>query len=59
MAGTIVVLVIMLVVRLLAPLVALAATFVLARWNGQRLKSMSWSPFRGYTAEFFPPEEER
>jgi hypothetical protein len=59
MASAVVVLGIMLIVRLLVSLIALAATCVLARWNGQSLKSMSWSLLRGYTAEFFPPGEER
>lgn len=52
MAGTLVVLVLVLVVRLLLWLVALAATSRLARRNGQQLKAMSWSFLRGYSAEF-------
>ncbi|MCA1707901.1 MAG: hypothetical protein LC808_33350 [Actinobacteria bacterium] len=57
MTGTLVVLVIGLIVPLLVRLVALAATFFLAKRNGQRLKSMSWSPVHGFTAEFFDSEE--
>ena len=57
MTGTLVVLVITLIVELLVVLVALAASFFLANRNGQRVKSMSWSPIHGYTAEFFEPEE--
>lgn len=56
MAGTLVVLVLVLVVRLLVALLALVATSRLARRNGQRVKSMSWSSLRGYTAEFFDIE---
>ena len=51
MTGTLVVLVVMLLAQLSVKVVALAATLLLARRNGYRLKSMSWS-FRGYTAEF-------
>jgi hypothetical protein len=57
MTGTLIVLVITLIVYLLVELLALVATFFLAKRNGQRLKAMSWSPVHGYTAEFFPPEE--
>ncbi len=57
MTGTLVVLVITLIIELLVVLVALAATFFLANRNGQRMKSMSWSPVHGYTAEFVAPEE--
>lgn len=56
MAGTYVVLAIGLIGPLLRPLLALVATSRLARSNGQRLKSMSWSPLHGYTAEFFDEE---
>jgi hypothetical protein len=56
MAGTLVVLVVMLVAQLSVKIVALAATFFLTRRNGYRVKSMSWS-LRGYTAEFHDIEE--
>ena len=45
-----------LITRLLLPLGALVATLFLARRNGLRLKSMSWSLRNGYTAEFFEEE---
>ena len=51
-----VVLVVMLLAHLGVRIIALAATFHLARRNGQRLKSMSWS-LRGYTAEFHDIKE--
>lgn len=59
MTGTLGVLVIILIVRLLVPLVALAASSFVARRDGQYLKSMRWPSIHGYTAEFFPPGEER
>jgi hypothetical protein len=55
MASTLVVLVVVLAAQLVVKLTALAATFFLARRNGYRLKSMSWS-YRGYTAEFHEKE---
>jgi hypothetical protein len=54
MTGTLVVLVIVLIVRLLAAPFVLAATFFLARRNGQSVKTVSWSPTRGYITEFSP-----
>ena len=57
MIGTLVVLVITLIAYLLVTLLALVATFFLAWRGGQHVKSMSWSPIHGYTAEFFQPEE--
>lgn len=51
MSSTLVVLVVVLLAYLSASNLALAATLFLARRDGQRLKSMSWS-LRGYTAEF-------
>jgi hypothetical protein len=59
MTGTVIVLVILLICRLLIWLVALAATSELAKRNGQALKSMSWSFRHGYTAEFFKPKNHR
>ena len=56
MTGALVVLVVTLFAQLGVKVIALAATFFLARRNGQRLKSMSWS-LRGYTAEFHDIEE--
>lgn len=56
MPGMLVVLVVMLLAHLGVRIIALAATFHLARRNGQRLKSMSWS-LRGYTAEFHDIKE--
>ena len=53
MTSTVIVLVIVLISRLLIWIVALAATSQLAKRNGQKLKSMSWSFRHGYTAEFF------
>ena len=58
MASTLVVLVVMLLAQLGVTIIALAATFYLARRNDQRLKSMSWS-LRGYTAEFHDIKEPR
>jgi hypothetical protein len=58
MTGTLVVLVVTLVLHLVVKLLALVATFVLAKCSGQHVKSMSWTPVHGYTAEFFPPEGE-
>ncbi len=57
MASTVIVLVLLLICRLLAPLLALVATSLLAKRNGQALKSMSWSSRHGYTAEFFEPKD--
>ena len=34
-----------------------AASFLLAKRNGQALKMMSWSLRNGYTAEFFEPKD--
>ena len=59
MAGTLAVLALLLISRLLLPLLALVVTSLLARHSGQHLKSMSWSSVHGYTAEFFEPEEPR
>lgn len=56
MAGTLVVLVVLLLVQLGVKIIALAATLLLARRNGQRLKAMSWS-LHGYTAVFHDNEE--
>ena len=56
MTGTLVVLVVVLFVQLIVKLVALAATFLLAKRNGERLKSMSWL-LHGYTAEFHEKPE--
>lgn len=60
MASTFLVLVFMLIAglgRLLIWLISLAATSRLASRRGQKLKAMSWSPTRGYSAEFSTPEE--
>ena len=57
MASTAFVLATLLISRLLAPLVALAATSLLAKRYGQDLKSMSWSSVHGYTAEFFEKKD--
>src|SRR5687768_10026461 len=43
MAGTIVVLVVLLIGGAYVPLIALSAVFLLARRNGQYVKSVSWS----------------
>lgn len=51
MSSTLVVLDIVLLAYLSVSILALAATLFLARRDGQRLKSMSWS-LCGYTAEF-------
>jgi hypothetical protein len=59
MASTLIVLVMLLICRLLAWLVALVATSWLARRNGQALKKMSWSFIHGYTAEFFQEKGHR
>lgn len=59
MTGTLAVLVILLIVRLLVGVLALVATFALAKRNGQTVKAMSWSPTRGFAAKFFPPHEGR
>ena len=56
MIGTLVVLVILLLAQLGVRIAALAATFFLARANGQRLKPVSWSR-REYTAEFHDIKE--
>lgn len=40
---------------LLVWILTVAATSWLAARKGQALKNMSWSVFRGFTAEFFPP----
>lgn len=56
MSSTLVVLVVGLLAYLSASILALAATLFLARREGQRLKSMSWS-LRGYTAEFHDIKE--
>jgi len=55
-AGTVFVLVILLICQLLLWLVGLAAIFLLTKRNGQGLKSMSWSFRHGFTAEFFKPK---
>lgn len=47
MSGTLVVLVVVLVAQLSVKILALAATFFLARRNGHRLKSMSSWSLRG------------
>lgn len=52
MTGTEIVLVIVLAVRILASLLTMLTAVVLAWRNGQRLRSVSWSPIRGFTAEF-------
>jgi hypothetical protein len=57
MAGTDLVLV-MLLSTLLCPVIALAVTFSLARRNHQALKKMSLSLRHGFTAEFFPRQED-
>jgi hypothetical protein len=57
MTGTVAVLVVVLIVRLLVGVLAMAATFILAKRNGQSVKAMSWSPTRGFAAKFFPPRE--
>jgi hypothetical protein len=57
MAGTVAVLVFLLIVRLLVGVLALVATFALAKRNGQSVKAMSWSSTRGYTAAFFPRDQ--
>jgi hypothetical protein len=59
MTSTVLVLVILLMCLLLACIVALAATFQLARRNGQAVKSMSFSPRHGITAVFFRPKNHR
>jgi hypothetical protein len=57
MASTLIVLVIMLICVSLAWLVVLAATFRLAKRNGQAVRSMSLSLRHGCTAEFFKKSE--
>ena len=59
MTGTVIVLVILLISRLLTWILGLVATSQLAKRNGQALKSMSWSFRHGYTAEFFKPKNHR
>jgi hypothetical protein len=54
MTGTLGVLVVTLIVYLLGWLLVLAATWSLARRNGQAVKSMKWSLVT-FSAEFFPP----
>lgn len=56
MLGTILVLVITLIVLTLIFLTALSIAFMLAKWHGQQLKSMSLSPTHGVTAEFYNSE---
>jgi len=58
-AGAFVVLVILLICQLLLWLVVLVAVFLLAKRNGQGLKSMSWSFRHGFTAKFFKPKGAR
>ena len=59
MVGTMLVLAIMLICRLLGLLAAVVATSLLAKRTGQAVKSMSWSFRHGYTAEFFEPKDVR
>jgi hypothetical protein len=49
---------VMFVAQLLVWLGGLAATCFLAGRLGLRVKAMKWSPVHGFSAEFFPPEEE-
>lgn len=56
MSSTLVVLVVVLVAHLTVSILELAATLFLARRDGQRVKSMSWS-LREYTAEFHDIKE--
>lgn len=56
MLGTILVLVITLIVVTLIFLSVLLTVFVLARRNGQQLKTLSLSPTHGVTAEFYNSE---
>lgn len=56
MSSTFIVLVVVLLAHLSVSIVALAASLFLARRDGQRLKSMSWS-LGGYTAEFHDIKE--
>jgi hypothetical protein len=58
MASTVIVLVVSLIGILAVGLVSMFATFHLAKRHGQRVKSVSLSLAHGFTAEFFPPEEE-
>lgn len=53
MPGTIIVLVVVLTLYLLFSVAFLVSASVLARRNGQKLRSVGWSPFRGCTAEFY------
>jgi len=56
MSSTFIVLVVVLLAHRSVSILALAASLFLARRDGQRLKSMSWS-LRGYTAEFHDIKE--
>ena len=56
MASTVVVLVV-LIVGPLGWIPFLVAHFLLAKRYGQSLKSVSWSIFRGFTAEFYKDSE--
>jgi hypothetical protein len=53
---TVLVMVALLILRLLLWLGAIAATSLLAKRNGQKLKKMSWSFLHGYTAEYYDSE---
>jgi hypothetical protein len=59
MASTLAVLVVLLIVHLVAMFAFLAACFWLARRNGQDLKSVSLSPCRTLSAEFYPSKGDR
>ena len=56
MAGTLVVLVLLLIIQLVCGIVLLAACSVIAKRNGQSLKSFSVSRSTGFTAEFYAAE---
>ena len=56
MAGTLVVLVLLLIVQVVFRIVLLAACSFIAKKNGQSLKSISVKLRTGFTAEFYPAE---
>ncbi len=53
MASTLLVLAIVLICQPLVCIAVLVAIFQLTKRNGQALKSMSWHPRHGLTAQFF------